>query len=94
VTLTPLSLGGLIVLGVGVLMALTGLMMYVFDWQTARARKRNEAPRVEAQSLEGVLKALTPLVNALKGASQGMQLVVLSIPFLVIGGALLGVGGI
>lgn len=93
-TLTPLILAGLVVLGVGVLMALVGLMMYFFDWQTARSRRRHEAPRVDALSLEGILKALTPLVNALKGAPQGMQLVILSIPFLVIGSALLGVGSV
>ena len=92
--MTAASIAGLVVLGLGVVMVLAGTVMNIFDWQTARARQRHEEIHVETQNLADSISALSKLVRALKGSSQGTQLIVLGIVILLIGAALLGFGSL
>lgn len=92
--MTAVSIAGLAVLGLGVLMIIPGTLMIIFDWQTDRARQRQEAVHIEAQALADTINALAKLVRALKGASQGMQLIVFGIILLLIGAALAGFGSL
>jgi len=92
--MSALSVAGYAVLGLGVVMVLAGTLMTMFDWQTDRARRRQVQVHVDNQNLADNINAMTKLVGALKGTSQGMQLIVFGIVVLLIGAALLGVGSI
>jgi helix-turn-helix protein len=71
-------------------MVIAGTVMTIFDWQTARARKRQETVRIEREALADTINALAKLVKALQGASQGTQLIVFGIVVVLIGGIILG----
>jgi hypothetical protein len=66
--------------------------MNVFDWQSERAKRRQEKVHVDSQSAEKTINALTKLVTALKGAREGTQLIVFGIVVVVIGAPIAGVG--
>lgn len=71
-------------------MIIVGAVMNYKQWETDQARARRAQVHIDAQSLEGSINALAKLVNALKGASQGMQMIVLGIVVLLIGAGILG----
>jgi uncharacterized membrane protein len=87
--MNPLQLAGFLILALGMILIVAGVLMIVFDWQTGRAqereRRRAEDVRVKAEGVADSINALAKLVDALKGASLGEQLVVFGIVLLLIG---------
>jgi hypothetical protein len=79
---------------VALAMIILGAVMNFFDWQTARARNRQEEAHAEAEAAADSINALAKLVTALKGAAQGTQLIVLGIVVAIFGLIALGVGSI
>jgi len=76
----------------GGVMSIVGLIMHVCDWQSARARQRQNTVGIQAQSAAETINALTKLYKTILGASQGMQLILLGVVLILIGGAIAGVG--
>lgn len=86
--MSGLGVIGSVVAGVGLLMTITGGVMNVMDWDTARAKARRTDVNVDATSLDKNINALTSLVKALERHSPGFQLIVLGIVVLLIGAGL------
>lgn len=92
--MSPLLLTGLVVVGLGSAVIIVGVVMNIFDWQSDRARRRQEQVSVDAQAAEKTINALTKLVTALKGAREGTQLIVFGIVIIVVGAPFLGIGSL
>jgi hypothetical protein len=81
-----------VLVGLGVLLIVTGVIVSLIDWNRRNRPKRVEGKVVtDATGLPETLTGLAKLADALKGHALGMQLVMLGIVVLIIGGIFGGV---
>lgn len=93
---TALSIAGLAVLGVGLAMIITGVVLAIADDRRTRdaARKAAGATGFAPQSLADTISSLAKLAEALLKYSLGMRLVFTGVLLVIIGGAIGGVSGL
>jgi uncharacterized membrane protein len=93
---TALSLAGLIVLGVGLALIITGVVLAILEDRrvTKAAQKAAGATGFAPQSLADTISSLAKLAEALLKYSLGMRLVFIGVLLVIIGGAIGGVGGL
>jgi hypothetical protein len=86
------AVAGFIVMGLGVLLILVGVYVSLADWK--RKQQQQEASGAEALGLDKTLGALAKLADALKGHTLGMQLIIVGIALILVGGVVGTLAGI
>ena len=86
-----LGIASFVIIGVGVVLILTGLYLSVSDW---RRKNPEEADGPVVTEALGTLGDLAKLAEALKGYPLGMQLIFVGIAVLIVGGAFGGAGAL
>lgn len=86
-----MAVAGLIIMGVGVLLILVGVYVSLRDWNR---KQQQEASGAEALALDKTLGALAKLADALKGHTLGMQLIIVGIAVILVGGVIGTIAGI
>jgi hypothetical protein len=89
-----MAVAALVVVGVGLVMVVTGVVISVVDWRQKNAEAKNQAMRTHALGLAEDLNALRKLVIVLKSQPLGEKLIVYGIVVMVIGGILGGVAAL
>jgi len=85
----------LVIIGVGVLLILIGTWISLSEWKAEQERRAREKARdgaaPEAAPLGEALEGLAKLAEALKNHKLGMQLIIVGIALITLGGILSGV---
>lgn len=84
------AVAGLVLVGIGALLILVGAWMSVVEWKKTLEGKTD----AERQSLEGALKGLAKLAEALKSYPHGQRMIVWGIVVVIVGGIIGGVSGL
>lgn len=86
-----MAVAGFIVMGLGVVLILIGVYVSLEDW---KRKQQQEAGGAEALALDKTLGALAKLADALKGHTLGMQLIIVGIALILVGGVVGTLAGI
>lgn len=78
-----MAIAGFIIMGVGVLLILVGVYVSLKDWNR---KAQQDAGGAEALALDKTLEGLAKLADALKGHTLGMQLIIVGIATILVGG--------
>lgn len=85
-----MAIASFVIMGVGVALILVGVYVSLSDWK----RKQREAGALESYSLDKSIGALAKLADALKGHPLGMQLILVGIVVILVGGIIGGVAAL
>ena len=86
-----MAIASFIIMGVGVVLVLVGVYVSLSDW---KQKQRRAEAAAETYSLDKSLDALAKLADALKGHTLGMQLIIMGIVVILVGGVIGGVSGL
>ena len=81
-----MAIAGFIIMAVGVLLILLGVYVSMKDWK--EKQRADAAGGAEALSLDKTIGALAKLADALKGHQLGMQLILVGIVVILVGGVI------
>ena len=81
-----MAIAGFIIMALGVLLILLGAYVSMKDWE--RKQQAEAARGAEALSLDKTIGALEKLADALKGHQLGMQLILVGIVVILVGGVI------
>jgi uncharacterized membrane protein len=94
-----MAVAGLILIGIGISLILIGAYISLYEWKKEQRRLQSEKVRreevvTEAASVGEALEGLAMLAEALKKHPLGMQLIIVGITLITIGGLLGGFGSL
>ena len=94
-----MAVAGLGLIGIGIGLILIGAYISLYEWKKEQKRLQSEKLRgeevvTEAASVGEALKGLAMLAEALKKHPLGMQLIIVGIALITIGGLLGGIGSL
>ena len=89
-----MAVAALAVVGVGLLLVVTGVVISISDWRDKKRKAKRGAMENKPLGLAEDLTALKELALALAEKPLGMQLVVWGVVLLLIGGVMGGVSGV
>jgi uncharacterized membrane protein len=92
-----MGVAGLVLIGIGVALIIIGTYVSLYEWKKQQARLQGEKAKreevvTEAASVGETLEGLAKLAEALKQHRLGMQLIIVGIVLITIGGLLGGIG--
>jgi uncharacterized membrane protein len=87
-----MAIAGFIIMAVGVFLILVGVYVSMKDWK--RKQEAEAGKGAEALALDKTIGALAKLADALKGHQLGMQLILVGIVVILVGGVIGTLGAV